>query len=56
MISFALHGYETSVHTSIGETPFSIVYYMEAILLTKVEIPLMRILVETKLEEVEWVQ
>ena len=32
MLLFALHGYRTSARTSTGETPFSLVYGMEAIL------------------------
>ncbi|XP_006603312.1 uncharacterized protein [Glycine max] len=56
MPPFALHGYRTSVHTSTGATPFSLVYVMEAILLFDVEIPSLRILAESRLEEAEWVQ
>ena len=32
MLPFALHGYRTSVHTSTGETPLSLVYGMEVVL------------------------
>ncbi|XP_017416451.2 uncharacterized protein LOC108327238 [Vigna angularis] len=56
MLPFALHGYRTSVRTSTGATPFSLVYGMEAILPFEVEIPSLRVLMETKLEEAEWVQ
>src|SRR4051812_48913125 len=56
MLPFALHGYRTSVRTSTGATPFSLVYGMEAVLPIKVEIPSLRVLMETKLEEAEWVQ
>jgi len=56
MLLFALHGYRTSVRTSIGATPFSLVYGMEAVLPFEVEIPSLRVLIETKLEEAEWVQ
>lgn len=56
MLSFALHGYQTSVWTPTGETPFSLVYCMEAVLLIKVDIPLMRILIEAELKEAELVQ
>ena len=31
MLLFALHGYRTSTHMSIGETPFSLVYGMETV-------------------------
>src|ERR1044072_524108 len=32
MLPFALHGYRTTVRTSTGATPFSLVYGMEAVL------------------------
>ncbi|CAJ2651927.1 unnamed protein product [Trifolium pratense] len=56
MLPFALHGYRTAVRTSTGATPFSLVYGMEAVLPIEVEIPSLRVLMETKLEEAEWVQ
>jgi len=56
MLPFALHGYHTSVRTSTGATPFSLVYGMEAVLPFEVKIPSLRVLMETKLEEAEWVQ
>ena len=56
MLPFALHGYRTSVRTSTGATPFSLVYGSEAVLPIEVEIPSLRVLMETKLEEAEWVQ
>ena len=56
MLPFALHGYRTFVRTSTGATPFSLVYGMEALLPIKVEIPSLRMIMETKLPEDEWVQ
>jgi hypothetical protein len=56
MLPFALHGYRTSVRTSTGATPFSLVYGMEAVLPIEVEIPSMRVLMEAKLTEAEWCQ
>jgi len=56
MLPFALHGYRTSVRTSTGATPFSLVYGIEAVLPFEVEIPSLRVLMETKLEEAEWVK
>ena len=47
---FALHAYRTSVRTSIGATPFSLVYGMEEVLPIKVEISSLRVLMKTKLE------
>ena len=51
MLPFALHGYRTTVHTSTGETPFSLVYGMEVVLPVEVEIPSLRVIMETKLTE-----
>ncbi|XP_058775661.1 uncharacterized protein LOC131649933 [Vicia villosa] len=56
MLPFALHGYRTSVRTSTGATPFSLVYGMEAILPVEVEIPSLRVLIDVKLSEADWVQ
>ncbi|RDX75104.1 hypothetical protein CR513_45058, partial [Mucuna pruriens] len=56
MLPFVLHGYRISVCTSTGATPYSLVYGMEAILPLEVEIPSLRVLVESKLEEAEWAQ
>ena len=55
MLPFALHGYRTSVRTSTRATPFSLVYGMEVVLPVEVEIPSLRVIMETKLTEVEWV-
>ena len=49
-LPFALHVYCTTVQTSTGATPFSLVYGMEAVLPTEVEIPSLRVLMETKLD------
>jgi len=54
MLPFSLHGYHTSVRTSIRATPFSLVYGMEAVLPFEFEIPSLRVLMETQLEEAEW--
>jgi len=55
MLLFALHGYHTSVKTSTGATSFSLVYGMEVVLPFEVEIPSLRVLMETILDEIEWV-
>ena len=39
MLPFALHGYRTSMRTSTGATPFSLIYGMEVVLPFEVEIP-----------------
>ena len=43
-LSFALCTYRTSVYTSMGATPYSLVYGIEAVLPTEVEISSLRIL------------
>ena len=55
MLPFALHEYFTSIHTSTGETPFSFVYGMEAMLPVEVEIPFLCVIIKTMLLEAEWV-
>jgi len=56
MLPFALHGYRTSVRTSTGATPFSLVYGMEVVLPFEVEVLSLRILAESGLKESEWAQ
>ena len=55
-LSFILHAYHTLMRTSTEATPFSLVYGMEVVLPIEVEIPSSRVLMETKLEEVEWIR
>ncbi|KAA3483747.1 RNA-directed DNA polymerase (Reverse transcriptase), Ribonuclease H [Gossypium australe] len=55
-LPFALYAYRTSVRTSTGATPFSLVYGMEAVLPIEMEIPSLRVLSEIKLDEAEWIQ
>ena len=56
MLPFALHGYHTTVRTSTGATPFSLVYGMEAVLPIEVQIPSTRVLQDAKLGEDDWIQ
>ena len=53
MLPFTLHTYRTSICTSTGETPFSLVYGMEAVLPVEFELPSLRMIMETKLSEAE---
>ncbi|XP_075636766.1 uncharacterized protein LOC142609004 [Castanea sativa] len=53
-LPFALCAYRTSVRTSTGATPYSLVYGMEAVLPTEEEIPSLRILSQTELSKVGW--
>ena len=55
-LPYALCAYRTLVRTSVGATPYSLVYGMEAVLPVEVEIPSLRILSQTQLEEAEWAQ
>jgi hypothetical protein len=54
MLSFALHAYRTAVRTSTRTTPYALVYGMEAVMPLEVEIPSLRVLMDSKLEEAEW--
>jgi len=56
ILPFALHGYRTSMHTSTEATPFSLVYGMEVVLPFEVEVPSLRIFIESGLKELEWDQ
>ena len=53
MLPLALMAYRTSIRTSTGATPYSLVYGMEAVIPIEVEIPSLRILIESELEEAE---
>ncbi|KAK5786654.1 hypothetical protein PVK06_041292 [Gossypium arboreum] len=55
-LPFALCAYRTSVRTSTGATPFSLVYGVEAVLPIEVEISSLRVLSEVRLDEAEWIQ
>ncbi|RDX63345.1 Retrovirus-related Pol polyprotein, partial [Mucuna pruriens] len=50
MLPYALHGYRTSVRTSTGATPYSLVYGTEAVLPVEVEIPSLRVLAEKRVK------
>jgi len=54
MLSFALHAYRTAVRTSTGTTLYALVYGMEAVMPLEVEIPSLRVLMDSELEEAEW--
>ena len=55
MLPYALLGYRTTVMTSIGATPYLLVYGTEAVICTNVEIPSSRIIQEDELSNAEWV-
>jgi len=54
MLSFALHSYQIVVKTSTGATLYSLVFGMKAVTALEVEIPSLRVLIYSKLEEAEW--
>ncbi|XP_071939190.1 uncharacterized protein [Coffea arabica] len=45
--------YRTAIQTSIGATPYNLMYGMETVLPAEVEIPSLRILMEVKLDETD---
>ena len=55
-LPFSLWGYITSICESTGATFYSFVYGSEAVLPTKVEKQYLRVLVETKVLEVDWIR
>ncbi|XP_070054999.1 uncharacterized protein [Nicotiana tomentosiformis] len=55
-LPFALLGYRTTVRTSIGATPYLLVYGTEAVIPTEFEIPSLRIVVEAEIDDDEWVK
>ena len=55
-LPFALWGYRTSIRASTEATPYSLVYMCEAVLPITVEIQSLRVLVETKILEEDWVK
>ncbi|XP_075076609.1 uncharacterized protein LOC142163240 [Nicotiana tabacum] len=55
-LSFALLGYRTTVRTSVGATPYLLVYGTGEVILAEVEIPSLRIVAEAKIDDDEWVK
>ena len=51
---FALWAYRTSFHTSIGATPYSLVYGMEIVLPVETEMGSLRVALEQQISETEW--
>ena len=56
MLPFALHGCCTTARTSTGATPYSLLYGMEVVLPIKVQIPSLRIMKDTWLNEEDLIQ
>ena len=55
-LPFALWAYQTSFRTSIGDTPYSLVYGIEAVLLIEIEMGSLRVALEQQILEVDWAQ
>ncbi|XP_070015112.1 uncharacterized protein [Nicotiana sylvestris] len=55
-LPFALLGYCTTMCTSVGATPYLLVYDTEAVIATEVEIPSLRIIMKAEIEDSEWVK
>jgi hypothetical protein len=54
ILSFFLHVYHITVKTSTRATPYSLAYGMEVMIPLEVEIPSLRVLIDSTLEEVGW--
>ena len=55
-LPFALWAYRTSFRTSIGATPYSLVYGLEAVLPVEIEMGSLRVTLEQQISETEWAQ
>ncbi|XP_070025561.1 uncharacterized protein [Nicotiana sylvestris] len=55
-LSYALLGYCIIVCTSIGATPYRLVYGIEAVIPAKMEITSLKIIQEAELDDAEWVK
>ncbi|XP_059306370.1 uncharacterized protein LOC132057783 [Lycium ferocissimum] len=55
-LSFALLGHSTTICTSVGATPYLLVYGTEAVIPAEIEIPSLRIIVEAEIDDIEWVK
>nr|XP_009600183.1 uncharacterized protein LOC104095705 [Nicotiana tomentosiformis] len=55
-LPFALLGYRTTVRTSIGATPYLVVYGTKVVIPAEFEIRSLRIIVEAEIEDDEWVK
>ncbi|XP_077239679.1 uncharacterized protein LOC143880569 [Tasmannia lanceolata] len=53
-LPYALWAYRTSIRSSTGVTPYSLVYGIEAVLPVELRIPSLRVMIEASLPESEW--
>nr|XP_027120500.1 uncharacterized protein K02A2.6-like [Coffea arabica] len=55
-LPYALMTYRMTIRTSTKAMPYNLMYGMEAVLPAEVEIPSLRILMEVKLDEADWIK
>ncbi|XP_070049781.1 uncharacterized protein [Nicotiana tomentosiformis] len=55
-LPFSLLGYRTTIRTSMGATPYLLVYGTEAVIPVEVEIPSLKIMQEVELSDAEWIR
>ncbi|XP_047266242.1 uncharacterized protein LOC124897309 [Capsicum annuum] len=55
-LPFALLGCRTTVRTSIGATPYLLVYGTEAVIPAEIEIPSLQVVVEDEIDDDQWVK
>ena len=55
-LPYALWGYRTSIQYSIGATPYSLVYGMEAVLSIEKGVHSLRIVLKSEIPEIDWLQ
>ncbi|XP_015057591.1 uncharacterized protein K02A2.6-like [Solanum pennellii] len=55
-LPLSLLGYRTTVRTSVGATPYSLVYGTEAVIPAEIEIPSLQIVVEAEIDDDEWIK
>ncbi|XP_015161611.1 uncharacterized protein [Solanum tuberosum] len=56
MLPYALLGYRATVKTSVGATPYLLVYGTKPVIPAEVEIPSLRIIQKAKLSDADWVR
>jgi hypothetical protein len=56
MLPFVMYTYRTAIRTSTIAAPYCLIYMIEAIMLLEVEISSLKVLMESKLEEANWVK
>ncbi|XP_015086981.1 uncharacterized protein LOC107030096 [Solanum pennellii] len=53
-LTFALMGYRMTIRTSVGATPYVLVYGTEVVIHIYIEIPSLRTIIEEEMEDTEW--